>query len=65
MKKNYSLVGIDGNAFSIMAYVVRAMKENKFSKEEIKGYQEEAMSGDYDNLLMVSMNMIDRINSLK
>lgn len=64
MKREYSLVGIDGNAFSIMAYVSRAMKDNGFSKEEIKIYQNEEMSGDYDNLLMISMKIIDKINEM-
>lgn len=64
MTKEYSLVGIDGNAFSIMAYVSKAMKENGFSKEEVKNYQNEAMSGNYDNLLIVSMKMIDKINEM-
>lgn len=64
MTKEYSLVGIDGNAFSIMAYVSKAMKENRFSKEEVKNYQNEAMSGNYDNLLRVSIKMIDKINEM-
>lgn len=33
--KRYTLVGVDGNAFSIMAYTARAMREAKFSKDEI------------------------------
>ena len=64
MEKTYSLVGIDGNAFSIIGYVSKAMKENGFSKHEIKIYQNEAMSGNYDNLLIVSMKMIDKINEM-
>ena len=32
----YDLVGVDGNAFSIMAYVRRAMREQGFSKKEIE-----------------------------
>ena len=64
MEKTYSLVGIDGNAFSIMAYVSKAMKENGFSKEDIDNYYSEAMSGNYNNLLMVSMKIIDEINEM-
>lgn len=60
--KEYTLVGVDGNAFSVMGYVTAAMRERKFSKEEIDAYQAEAMSGDYNNLLAVSTECIDRCN---
>lgn len=60
----YDLVGIDGNAFSVMGYVLRAMKECGMSKEEQSDYQTKAMSGDYDNLLSVSVEMIDKCNEI-
>ena len=62
MKKQYSLVGIDGNAFAIMGYVVNSMKECGFSKIEMDEYTQRAMSSDYNNLLCESMNMIDECN---
>lgn len=34
MREKFSLVGVDGNAFNIMAYVKTAMREAGFSKEE-------------------------------
>ena len=58
----YSLVGIDGNAFSIIAYVKRAMKQERISKEAIEQYIKEAMLSDYDHLLMVSIDKIDELN---
>jgi hypothetical protein len=60
----YDLVGIDGNAFSVMGYVLRAMKECNMSKEEQSDYQTKAMSGDYNNLLAVSIEMIDKCNEI-
>ena len=60
----YDLVGVDGNAYSVMAYVLRAMKECKMSKEEQSDYQTKAMSGDYNNLLAVSVEMIDKCNEI-
>lgn len=60
----YDLVGIDGNAFSVMGYVLKAMKECNMSKEEQSDYQTKAMSGDYDNLLAVSIEMIDKCNEI-
>lgn len=58
----YDLIGVDGNAFSIMAYVLGAMREQHFSTEELAAYQEDAMSGDYNHLLVVSSEMIDKCN---
>lgn len=60
----YDLVGVDGNAFAVMGYVLRAMKECKMSKEERSDYQTKAMSGDYDHLLVVSIKMIDKCNEI-
>ena len=61
-KRNYSLVGVDGNAYAVLGYVKRAMKECGKSKDEQKAYMDLAMSGDYDNLLMVSIDMIEELN---
>ena len=60
----YDLVGVDGNAFAVIGYVLKAMKECKMSKEEQSDYQTKAMSGDYDNLLVVSVEMIDKCNEI-
>lgn len=58
----YDLVGIDGNAFVIMGYVTGAMREQKFTKAEIDAYRANAMSSDYDHLLMVSVAKIEECN---
>ena len=60
MKQKYNLVGIDGNAYSVMGYVIQAMKREGFSKSEIDDYQADAMSDDYNHLLSVSAEMIDK-----
>ena len=60
----YDLVGVDGNAFAIMGYVLKAMKECKMSKGEQLYYQIKATSSDYDNLLAVSIGMIDLCNEI-
>lgn len=62
--EKYNLVGIDGNAFSIMAYVLNAMRNCKFSNEEQKEYQLKAMSSNYNNLLRVSVQYIDKCNTI-
>ena len=58
----YDLVGVDGNAYSVMGYVRNAMREQKFSQEEIDAYLKDAKSGDYNHLLCVSVEMIDKCN---
>lgn len=60
----YSLIGIDGNAFSVMGYTMKAMRQCGYSNDAIQCYREDAMSGDYDNLLAISCTMIDNCNML-
>lgn len=62
LNEEYDLVGINGNAFSVISYVVNAMKEQGFSKEEIEIYRKEATELDYDNLLATSVEKIDECN---
>lgn len=61
-RKKFSLVGVDGNPFSVMAYVKTAMHEVGFSKKERSEYVEDCMRDDYDRLLILSEEMIDRCN---
>ncbi len=61
----YDLVGVDGNAYSIMAYVQRALKNEKVSAKKIRDYLENAMSENYDNLICLSMNVLERLNEEK
>ena len=58
----YNLVGIDGNAFSVMWYVREAMRKEGYSIEERKAYTDDATSGDYNHLLVVSIDMINKLN---
>lgn len=52
-KVKLQLVGLDGNAFSLLgAFRTQARKE-KWTQEEIDEVLNEAMSGDYNNLLCV------------
>jgi hypothetical protein len=44
-----------------MGKVKKALKKAYFESEYIQKYQEEAMSGDYDNLLQVTMEYVDII----
>ena len=57
----YSLVGVDGNAFSIMGYTSRALKRTGH-RDLIDKMRKEAMSGDYHNLICVCDSYIDIAN---
>lgn len=56
------LIGVDGNAFNIIGTVSTAMKQYQKidptynAKYMFRMYKEEAMAGDYDNLLQVTMD---------
>lgn len=54
-----SLVGKDGNAFSIIGAVGHALRAAKVSQEEIDEFKSEAMAGDYDNLLRTCMKWVN------
>ena len=48
----------DGNAHAIMGRVVGALRKGGVSKAEIHKYLKEAQSGDYGNLLRVTMHWV-------
>lgn len=62
MDEKYSLVGVNGNAYAVMGYTAKAMRREGFSQEEIDEMYEKAKSGDYDSLLMVCMEYVDKAN---
>ena len=63
MTKRFSLVGINGNAYSVMGYTARCMKEVGYSQEEITEFYELATKSDYYNLIAVSQEQIDKCNN--
>lgn len=50
-KVKLNLVGLDGNAFSIIGAFSRAARRQGFNKEEIDSVINVAKQGDYDHLL--------------
>lgn len=62
MRKKFSLVGVDENAFSIMAYVKTAMCEAGFSRKEIDEHLKDCIGGNYDRLISLNVEMIERCN---
>jgi hypothetical protein len=53
------LVGTDGNAFALMGKVREALRKAKAPPEDIKAFTEEAMSGDYNNLLVTCCRWVN------
>ncbi len=53
------LSGVDGNAFSIMGAVSKAMRNAGVPKEERDAYFVEATSGDYENVIQTSMKYVN------
>ena len=61
MEEKYTLVGVDGNAFSVMGYTSRALKRTGH-RDLVEKMRNEAMSGDYNNLICVCLKYIDIAN---
>lgn len=59
--KKYTLAGVDGNAYSIMGYTSRALKQTGH-RDLVDTMFSEATSGDYNNLICVCMKYIDIAN---
>jgi len=55
IKPTVKLIDTNGNAFAIIGRVKEALRKADADKDYIFKYQEEAMAGDYDNLLCVTM----------
>ncbi len=50
------LIGHDGNAFMILGRCISEMRRAGLTQQERDLFQQEATSGDYDNLLTTCMN---------
>ena len=53
------LTGRNGNAFAIIGAVSKALRQSNVNKDEVEKFIDEAMSEDYDNLLVTCMNWVD------
>ena len=50
-KVELNLVGIDGNAFSVLGVFINRARRERWTDEEISAVVDEAKSQDYDHLL--------------
>jgi hypothetical protein len=58
-----TLVGRDGNAVSIVGRTARALRRAGFTKKKIDEYRRRALSGDYNNVLTVTLEYIEEGSS--
>ena len=59
IRPEVELVGEDGNAFSILGRVKKALRRAGNDDAVVDSYLEQAMAGDYDHLLSVTMAFIE------
>ena len=55
IRADLSLVGVDGNAFSIMGAVQRALRRAGNTPDDVAAVLAEMRSGDYDHLLQTAI----------
>lgn len=53
------LIGQNGNAFNLLGIVQRDLRRGGVEKAEVDAFLEEAMNGDYDNLLVTCMKWVN------
>ena len=58
----YCLVGVDGNAYALIGYTTKAMRREGFSSEEIQKMHKEATASDYNNLVCVCDDYVQKCN---
>lgn len=61
-EEKYTLVGVDSNALSIVAYTKRAMIKEHFTEKERKEMIDKALKGDYNNVINTCMDYIELCN---
>ena len=54
-----ALSEVDGNAFSVMGAVRKALKRAGVEQAEVDGFTAEATAGDYDHLLRTCMRWVN------
>jgi len=57
-KPTVKLIDTNGNALTIIGRVKDALQKAGADKEYIQSYINQAMSGDYDNMLYVTMDYV-------
>lgn len=56
---NVQLSDTDGNAHAIVGRTTRALRRAGVSEAEVNEFRDEALSGDYDNVIQTAMRWVD------
>lgn len=59
--RRFTLVGVDGNAFSVLGYTQKALRTAGLS-DKIEEMQKKATSGNYHHLIAICDEYIDMAN---
>lgn len=59
VKPTVRLLGEDGNAMAIIGACRRAARKAGWTESQMANFSDEAMSGDYDNVLQTAMKYFD------
>lgn len=63
IEKKYSLIGVNSNAYSVIAYVTKCMRKEGCSEKDINEYLKDASSSDYKHLMCISIDVLNLLNS--
>ena len=53
------LTGVNGNAVAIVQAVTKALKKAKVHQSEINQFRNQALAGNYDNVLQTAMQWVN------
>lgn len=61
--KQYSLVGVDGNVFNVIGYVINAMRESHCSLKERSDFQKNILKlKSYEDVVNACMDELNKLN---
>ena len=61
-KASGSLVGVDGNAFSVVGYTKKRLQKQGWPHRAVKHFTALAFGGDYNHLLTTCLSVLDDTN---
>ena len=61
----YSLVGVNGNIFAVIGYVMGCMQYERYSKKDVDEFYKKATSAyNYEQALRISNEQIEELNHM-
>lgn len=65
-QEKYTLVGVDGNVFAIIGYVINCMKQERMPRESIEAFKNNCLNQgkNYYEIVAYAADTIDMLNNL-